>query len=62
MKKFRRWLKASGLSQRDAGRKLGIGQMAVSYYVTGKGLPSIRAAYLIEKGTRGAVRLRDWIK
>jgi len=61
MNKFAKWMIANDKKQRGVAAKLGIGTTTM-HDILKKGLmPSLKLAYEIEKYTRGAVTLYDWI-
>ena len=61
MNKFAKWMIANDKKQRGVAEKLGIGTTHM-HEILKKGLmPSIKLAYEIEKYTKGAVTLYDWV-
>jgi transcriptional regulator with XRE-family HTH domain len=51
-KELRKWRKALGLNQEDAGRAIGIGQSFVSSIETGTKDPSIQVLIFIHRHTK----------
>jgi len=59
--KFAEWMKSNDKKQRGVAEKLGISTSTL-HDILRKGLmPSLRLAYEIEKYTRGAITLYDWV-
>ncbi len=49
-----------GLSRREFGRKLGVGEGVVSRWITGRRIPDRVSAVLIQKHTNGKVPVSCW--
>lgn len=61
MNKFAEWLKNNDKKQRAVAEKLGISSSTL-HDILKKGLtPNLKIAYSIEKYTKGAITLYDWI-
>ena len=61
MNKFAKWMIANDKKQRGVAAKLGIGTTHIHEILKKGQMPSLRLAYEIEKYTKGAVTLYDWI-
>lgn len=59
--KLEKYLKHNCISQRGFAKKLATTPNNLNRLVQGKGSPSIRMAYKIEKLTGGLVNLYDWV-
>lgn len=60
MEKLTQFLAAKSLSQSEFARLLGVSQVSVHYFVTGKKRPSVLTAAAIERVTGGAVPASAW--
>jgi DNA-binding XRE family transcriptional regulator len=59
--KFAEWIKNNDKKQRGVAEKLGI-STATLYEILKKNLmPNLKIAYKIEKYTRGAITMYDWV-
>jgi DNA-binding XRE family transcriptional regulator len=59
--KFAQWVKCTDKKQRGVAEKLGISTSTL-HNILRKGLiPNLKLAYEIEKYTKGAVTVYDWI-
>lgn len=61
MNKFAEWLQNSDKKQGGVAQKLFISASTLHCIVKKGKLPSLRLAYKIEKYTKGAVTLYDWV-
>jgi DNA-binding XRE family transcriptional regulator len=61
MNKFAEWMKKNDKKQKGVAEKLGIGTTTLHEILKNKHLPSLILAYKIEKYTRCAVTMYDWI-
>lgn len=55
-----KWLKTKKLSGADLAEMLEVSQSAVSRWINGSRVPTIKYFQAIEKVTKGAVRPQDW--
>ena len=61
MNKFAEWMKNNDKKQRGVAEKLGISTSTL-HDILRKGLmPSLKLAFEIEKYTKGAITLYDWV-
>jgi transcriptional regulator with XRE-family HTH domain len=60
--KLREWREAAGLSQAQAAKRLGIAQGTWSTWERGDKRPELEFIFELEKATKRAVRLADWIR
>lgn len=58
---LRRWLDARGMSLTAFSRLIGCSRQAVQYWASGRVLPELAAALLIENVTRGYVPVSSWL-
>jgi len=61
MNKFSTWMKNNYTKQRGVAEKLGISASTLHEILRKGQMPSLKLAYEIEKYTRGAVTLYDWV-
>lgn len=61
-KKLRAWMRAEGLNQTEAAKRLGFSQSCVSEWLAGKKRPEGDSALKIERRTREAVLCADWYR
>lgn len=61
MSKFAEWMVANDKKQVSTALKIGISQSTLSDILASKQLPSLKLAYEIEKYTKGAITVYDWI-
>ena len=61
MKKLRRWIEGSGMSQNQVAEKLKISKASLSRYVNGSRVVSVKVAVKIEKLTKGKIKCADLI-
>jgi hypothetical protein len=60
--KLNDWLKASGVSQSELARRIGVTRAAVNNWCLGKVLPNLFYALAIDAVTGGAVDPRSWLE
>lgn len=58
---FALWIKNNDKKQRGVAEKLGISPSTLHDILRKGQMPSLRIAYEIEKYTKGAITLYDWI-
>lgn len=51
-----------GILVRHLALEIGVCPDAMRHYVRGRSLPSIKAAYDIEIGSKGAISMKDWLQ
>ena len=61
MNKFAEWVKNNDKRQRGVAEKIGISTSSLHDILRKNQIPSLIVAYEIEKYTRGAVTVYDWI-
>lgn len=61
MNKFAEWVKFNDKKQRGIAEKLGISTSSLHAILRQDQTPSLKVAYEIEKYTKGAVTMYDWI-
>lgn len=61
MKRFAAWMQDNEKKQRGVAEKLGISTSTLHEILKKGKLPSLKLAYKIEKYTKGAITLYDWI-
>lgn len=61
MNKFAEWIKNNDKKQRGIAEKLGISTSTLHDILRQGQIPSLKVAYEIEKYTKGAITLYDWI-
>lgn len=61
MNKFAEWMKSNDKKQRGVAQKIGISTSTLHDILRKNQLPSLKVAYEIEKYTRGAITVYDWI-
>lgn len=61
MNKFADWMKENDKKQRGVAEKLGISTSTLHDILRKNQMPSLAVAYDIEKYTKGAVTVYDWI-
>ena len=61
MNKFAEWMKSNDKKQRGVAEKLSISTSTLHDILRKGQLPSLKLAYEIEKYTKGAVTVYDWI-
>jgi DNA-binding XRE family transcriptional regulator len=61
MNKFALWMKTHDKKQRGVAEKLGIGTTTLHEILKKGHMPSLKLAYEIEKYTKGAVTVYDWL-
>jgi transcriptional regulator with XRE-family HTH domain len=59
--KFATWMKSHDKKQRGVAEKLGISTSTLHDILRKDQMPSLKLAYEIEKYTKGAITLYDWI-
>jgi len=59
--KLETWLARQGLSHTQFAKQLGTSQRLVSYWISGRHTPRLIAVARIEKATKGAVTMRDFV-
>lgn len=55
------WMKSRGISQDKFARLVGCNGKMVDYWTTGRCLPGLLYAFMIEKVTEGGVGVESWI-
>jgi DNA-binding XRE family transcriptional regulator len=60
--KLRDWRASKDLSQSEAAHLVGVSQTTWSSWERGSKRPELEAVLALERVTRRAVRLRDWLK
>lgn len=58
--KLKRWLKEEGRMSYWLATKIGVTNVTLSYWVTGRRTPSLDHAFKIEEITEGAIKASDW--
>lgn len=61
MSKFADWMKANDKKQKGVAEKIGISQSSLHDILRKNQMPSLKVAYEIEKYTRGAITVYDWV-
>lgn len=61
MNKFADWVKSNDKKQRGVAEKLKISTSTLHDILRNGQMPSLKVAYEIEKYTKGAITLYDWI-
>jgi len=61
MEKLKTYIKEHGLTQAKFAESVGLGASDVSRLTSGKMMPSLQTAVVIEAETCGIVAPRDWI-
>ena len=61
MNKFAEWLKNNDKKQRGVADKLGISASTLHDILRKGQMPSLKLAYEIEKYTKGAITMYDWV-
>lgn len=61
MNKFADWIESNDKKQRGVAKKIGISASTLHDIVRKGQIPSLLTAYEIEKYTRGAITLYDWL-
>lgn len=61
MNKFAEWVQSNDKKQRGVAEKLGISTSTLHDILRKGQIPSLKLAYQIEKYTKGAITLYDWI-
>lgn len=61
MNKFAEWVEINDKKQRGIAEKLGISTSTLHDILRKNQLPSLKIAYEIEKYTKGAVTVYDWV-
>lgn len=61
MNKFANWMKSNDKKQRGVAEKLKISTSTLHDILRKGQIPSLKLAYEIEKYTKGAITLYDWI-
>lgn len=59
---LRDWRKARSLSQAELAKRIGVSQAAYCLWELGQRLPKLPHLYAIQRVTRGAVKLKDWVR
>jgi DNA-binding XRE family transcriptional regulator len=59
--KFAEWIKNSDKKQNGVARKLSVSPSTIHDILRKGQIPSLKLAYEIEKYTKGAVTLYDWV-
>ena len=61
MNKFAEWVQNNDKKQRGIALKIGISTSTLHQILRSGLMPSLRVAYEIEKYTKGAITLYDWL-
>lgn len=61
MNKFAEWIKSNDKKQRGVAQKLGISTSTLHEILKNGRMPYLKLAYEIEKYTRGAITVYDWL-
>lgn len=61
MNKFALWIESQDKKQRGVAQKLGISTSTLHDILRQGQMPSLRLAYEIEKYTKGAITVYDWL-
>lgn len=61
MNKFAEWMKNNDKKQRGVADKLGISTSTLHDILRKGQMPSLKLAYEIEKYTKGAITVYDWV-
>lgn len=61
MNKFASWIKYNDKKQRGVAEKLGISTSTLHDILRKGQIPSLKVAFEIEKYTKGAITLYDWV-
>ena len=61
MNKFAEWIKNNDKKQRGVADKLGISTSTLHDILRKGQMPSLKLAYEIEKYTKGAITVYDWV-
>ncbi len=61
MNKFAEWMKNNDKKQRGTAEKIGISTSSLHDILRKNQIPSLKVAYEIEKYTRGAITVYDWL-
>ena len=61
MNKFAEWIKNNDKKQRGVAEKIGISTSTLNDILRKDQTPSLKVAYEIEKYTRGAITMYDWV-
>ena len=61
MNKFAEWMQSNDKKQRGVAEKLGISTSTLHDILRKGQMPSLKLAYEIEKYTKGAITVYDWI-
>jgi transcriptional regulator with XRE-family HTH domain len=61
MNSLRDYLEKNGLRKDFFAKKMGITPATLSSWLYGRTAPKIRLAILVEKETKGAVKVSDWL-
>ena len=61
MNRFAEWMQSNDKKQRGVAEKLGISTSTLHDILRKGQMPSLKLAYEIEKYTKGAVTVYDWV-
>jgi transcriptional regulator with XRE-family HTH domain len=61
MNRFAEWMQSNDKKQRGVAEKLGISKSTLHDILRKGQMPSLKLAYEIEKYTKGAITIYDWI-
>ena len=61
MHKFAEWMKNNDKKQKGVAEKIGVSQSTIHAIIKQHQFPSLKTAYEIEKYTKGAITLYDWL-
>lgn len=61
LNKFAEWVKLNDIKQRGVAKKIGVSTSTLHDIIKNDQIPSLRVAYEIEKYTKGAITLYDWL-
>lgn len=59
--KIKEYLEDNGIKQCFLAKKLKVSQAMLSTWLNGRTVPSMQNAWNVEKITKGAVKMADWI-
>ncbi len=61
MMKLSEYIEENGLIKKFFAKKIGITEVTLRCWLSGKSLPNVKHALEIEKFTKGKIRCSDWI-
>lgn len=60
MDKLAAYLEEHDVSRREFAEKIGVTEGMVGHYLSGRRVPHLKRAFLIEQVTKGAVPAKEW--